>query len=103
MGVRQGGGGGVNRLFWVFSRSRSWCRLISEEWVSNHMGMLYLFEKCMERSFKCNLIWGVTHRYVKMLGRTEKKFWFQRPDLAVRLAACAGNQQWSGGYFSNIL
>ena len=88
--------GGGDRLFWVFSRSRSRCRLISQKWVSNHMGMLYLFEKCMERVFECNLSWDLTHRYVKMLGRTRKMFWFQRADLAVLLAACAGNQQWSG-------
>ena len=48
------GEGGVDRLFWVFSRSRSRRRLISEAWVSNQMGMLHLFEKCMERAFKCN-------------------------------------------------
>ena len=33
----------------------------------------------------------------------KKRFWFQRPDLAVLLAAYAGNQQWSRRYFSNIL
>ena len=63
---------------------------------------MYLFEKCMERAFKCNLSWGLTQRYVKMPGRTKKTFWFQRADLAVLLVACAGNQQWSGGYFCNI-
>ena len=49
--------------------------------------MLYLFEKCMERAFQCNLSWGLTHRYVKMLGPPKSTFWFHRADLAVLLSA----------------
>ena len=73
------------------------------DFLKNHMGMSYIFEKCIKRASECNLSWSLTHRYGYIPGRTKKTFGFQRPNLAVVLAACAGNQQRCRGYFSNML